>query len=288
MSSWRRVSVSEPCPVCGKPDYCTRTTDGTAVKCMRVESKTQVQDKGGGLGWVHTLDNPLPPMPLPKPVQQQADWTSECRAMFENEKAHEKRCEIADQLGVSVSSLEALRVGIGWDEWNGAEFSSWPSRNDKGKCIGYVRRYSDGSKRTNQGGSTGVFYTPDWFRRPGPIWIVEGGSDVAACDSAGMGAIGRASNVHGGAWIRTMIETHCPEKRVIVVGERDEAPSRRGTVPSCPINCRACSFCWPGLYGAKKVGAELGASWVLVPNPYKDMREMLTAGKVWLDLMEII
>lgn len=287
MSSWVRVSKAEPCPVCGKPDYCTRTTDGTAIRCMRVESAKPVEDRNGSIGWLHSLENPLPPLPEKKEVKKKADWTKECRAMFAHERAHAKRCAVAESLSVSVESLESLRVGIGWDEWNGAEFSSWPSRDCGGKCIGYVRRYSDGSKRTNQGGSTGVFYTTEWWSHPGPLFVVEGGSDVAACESAGLCAIGRASNTHGGEYIRQMIEKQKVTKKIIVVGERDEAPERRGAVASCLKTCRGCAFCWPGLFGAKKVAAELNASWVLVPQPFKDMRELLSKGGLWLDLVEL-
>lgn len=287
MSTWERVSRHEPCPVCGKPDYCGRTSDGTAVRCMRVESEKPVQDRNGGMGWLHLLENPLPPLPEREPVKKKPDWTKECKAMYEHPQAHAKRCAIADSLSVSVDSLESLRVGIGWDEWNKAEFSSWPSRDSNGKCIGFVRRYSDGSKRTNQGGSTGVFYSTEWWSRPGPLWIVEGGSDVAACESAGLCAIGRASNTHGAEYIKKMIEKSNVTKKVIVVGERDEAPNRRGAVPSCLKTCRGCAFCWPGLFGAKKVAAELNASWVLVPKPYKDMRELLSKGGLWIDLMEL-
>ena len=285
---WSRVSRHEPCPVCGRQDYCTRTLDGTAVKCMRVKSAKQVIDKGGGVGWIHSLTNPLPPLPPPKPVVVKADWTEECKAMFQHKKACQKRHEVAEKLSVSVKSLEMLRVGIGWDEWNGAEFSSWPSRDSAGRCIGYLRRYSDGSKRTNQGGSTGLFYTPGWLRNSGPLWIVEGGSDVAACESAGLAAIGRASNTYGGGWIRKMIEGSSTKKRVFVVGERDEAPDRRGLTAGCPKDCDGCALCWPGLFGAKRVAAELSVSWVMVSKPYKDMRELLTSGGLWLDLMRLL
>lgn len=284
-STWIRVSRAEPCPICDRPDYCTRTTDGSAVKCMRVES--DLPDKGRLGGWIHKLSDPLPPKPEPKKVEKKPDWSKECREMFEHDKAHDKRCEVAELLKVSVESLEALRVGIGWDSWNAMEHSSWPSRDNDGRCIGYVRRYADGSKRTNQGGSTGVFYTPTWYTHQGPVFIVEGGSDVAACESANLNAIGRASNVYGGHWIANMIKQCCPEKKIIVVGERDEQPNKRGMVSSCTVNCRGCCFCHPGLFGAKKVAAELNASWVLVPPGFKDMRELLSKGGLWLDLMEL-
>ena len=284
-STWIRVSRAEPCPVCDRPDYCTRTTDGSAVKCMRVESDKP--DKGPLGGWIHQMKDPLPPKPEPKKVEKKPCWMEECRQMFQHEKAHDKRCAVAEQLKVSVESLEALRVGIGWDEWNGREFSSWPARDSDGRCIGYVRRYADGTKRTNQGGTTGVFFVPTWYTHPGPVFIVEGGSDVAACESHNLNAIGRASNTHGGQWIKKMIRQCCPEKLIVVVGERDENPSKRGMVSSCTVNCRGCAFCFPGWFGMKKVTAELGgrAVGVMVPPGAKDMRELLTGDKCWHELL---
>lgn len=287
MSEWKRVSRREPCPVCHKPDYCTRAVDGTAVRCMRVESDKPTQGKDGSMGWLHVLSNPLPPVVKSKVVEKKPDWTTECKQMYEHDMAHEKRCEVADLLSVSVHALELLRVGIGWDSWNNAEFSSWPSRDHNGRCIGFVRRYADGSKRTNEGGSTGLFYTSEWFTHPGPLFVVEGGSDVAACESAGLAAIGRSNNTQGGEYIRRMIKQCCPDKRVIVVGEQDEAPERRGKVASCTVNCRGCAYCFPGFFGAKKVSAELNGHWVMVPRPHKDMRELLAAGGLWLDLVEL-
>jgi hypothetical protein len=289
MSKWVRVTKSEPCPVCGRPDYCTRATDGTTAKCMRVESEKPIEDRNGGLGWIHSLANPLPPLPAPKEIEKKADWTKECKAMFEHSLARAKRYEVATSLSVSVESLESMRVGIGWDEWNGVEFSSWPSRDGQGRCVGYVRRYADGTKKTNIGGTTGVFYSSRWCQHPGPVFVVEGGSDVASCETNKLNAIGRSSNTGGGYVIKELINNHCPYKKIIVVGERDEQPSKRGTplVPSCKVDCKGCAHCWPGLFGAKKVATELNASHVLVPSGYKDMRELLSKGSLWLEFIQL-
>lgn len=273
-NKWVRVTRAEPCPICERPDYCTRTTDGAAVKCMRVESDKPVA-KGG---WLHKLADPLPEVPPPKKVKKQSDWTIECKRMYEHERAHEKRQQVATQLHVTAVALDRLRVGIGWDQWDGREFSSWPARDDVGRCIGFIRRYSDGAKRTNRGGSTGVFYTHNWYRFYGPVLVVEGGSDVASCESWKLSSIGRASNTHGGQWIRNLIRKHAPKKAIIVIGERDAKPLKRGTVASCPTNCQGCSFCWPGLYGMRKVAGEVGGVGIMVPEPFKDMRDLLTKG----------
>ena len=267
-TKWVRVTRGEPCAICGHPDYCTRTCDGEAVKCMRIESETAIE-KGG---WLHRMADPLPKRTAP-PIQRKKDWTAECKRMFEHKMAKAKRRAVAEKLGVSQESLALLRVGVGWD-WNGVEFSSWPSRDETGMCIGFVRRYDDGAKRTNRGGSTGLFYTANWNKHRGPVLIVEGGSDVAACESRGLCAIGRASNVYGAHWIKRMIRG-C-SKRIIVIGERDAKPEKRGTVSHCAKDCRGCAFCWPGLFGMEKVASELSAD-SFMPEA-KDMRELLSRG----------
>jgi hypothetical protein len=38
VSQWVRVSPKEPCPICGKGDWCGLTQDRTTACCMRTES----------------------------------------------------------------------------------------------------------------------------------------------------------------------------------------------------------------------------------------------------------
>ena len=44
---WKRVSRSDPCPICGKPDWCVVAED--AVICARIESLKRC----GEAGWLH-------------------------------------------------------------------------------------------------------------------------------------------------------------------------------------------------------------------------------------------
>src|SRR5579872_3402496 len=46
-----RVSQHNPCPICGKPDWCTVYDDGS-VFCMRVESAVAAK---AGRGWWHNM-----------------------------------------------------------------------------------------------------------------------------------------------------------------------------------------------------------------------------------------
>ncbi len=56
-SIWKRVSKDEYCPICGKHDWCTVTTDGMIACCMRVEAEKQAANNG----WIHYLnDTPRP------------------------------------------------------------------------------------------------------------------------------------------------------------------------------------------------------------------------------------
>ena len=69
-SKWVRVNKRNPCPVCGKPDWCLISQDGEAAICARIDSDKPAGNKGAG--WLHTLDNPMPlPLPKPRPAAKQ-------------------------------------------------------------------------------------------------------------------------------------------------------------------------------------------------------------------------
>lgn len=283
--SWVRVSDQSPCPICKKSDWCTFTGDGEAVLCMRVPSDRE----GRQGGWVHFLDDPLPEVEAkPRAVIPQTECSALARRLYEHEKAAATREALAEQLGVSVASLEALRVGWGCD-YTGREWASFPSRRADGRIIGIVRRYlDDGEKRTYPGTSNaGVFCVPEWWKRPGVILVVEGGSDVAAAESCEIAAIGRPSNSGGVETIAAMLQLRAEFRPILVVGERDFKPERRGLVEHCPASCDGCSHCWPGKAGAERVAEKLGVGWCFPPEGSKDFREALRSG-VWLDCLRFI
>ena len=60
-SRWLRVTRHNPCPVCGKPDWCLLSQDGKTAICARIESDKPAGTKGAG--WIHHLDTTtsLPP-----------------------------------------------------------------------------------------------------------------------------------------------------------------------------------------------------------------------------------
>lgn len=56
--NWVRVSRVNPCPICGKPDWCLISEDGIAAICARIESDMIIGEKGAG--WLHRLEEAKP------------------------------------------------------------------------------------------------------------------------------------------------------------------------------------------------------------------------------------
>lgn len=263
--TWTRVTTNDKCPVCGKPDYCTRS--GGLVLCMRVESPRPSTNKLGG--WLHSVgdDDQYPtPTTLPKAEKPDIDWTTVAKTMFESPKATDEREYLAKTLGVNHSALSELGVGCGWDAYRGVGFSSWPERDAKGTVVGIVRRYRDGAKKTMRHSSHGLYYAQPIMRmRLGPVFCVEGGSDTAALLSVGVNVVGRPSNLGGVEQLAELARTVSRYARWIVVGERDEKPDGK----------------WPGKQGAITTVERLSerlkrrVDWIMPPA--KDVRAWLNS-----------
>jgi hypothetical protein len=52
--NWARVSRRNPCPICGKGDWCMVSLTAKVAICARIESDKSVGTKGAG--WLHRLD----------------------------------------------------------------------------------------------------------------------------------------------------------------------------------------------------------------------------------------
>ena len=272
---WRRLHSGEKCGICSEKTWCTVSCDGKSAHCMRVESGLPAR-KGG---WIHSLDKPRPEYtPPPQKRRAKVNANEKATTMFDRPEAPLKRKWLSEQIGISIPTLELLMVGVGWDK-NGREYASFPSRGEKGQIIGVTRRYDSGEKRTIYGTSNaGVFCVPNWWTYGEILYIVEGGSDVGALTDAGLAAIGRPSNTGGSEIIAHYLRRH-PFKRIVVLGENDEKPDKKGQVSSCHKNCRGCAFCWPGKYGMIETAKALSkilkrsVSTKLPPPEYKDVRQ---------------
>lgn len=277
---WIRVSRSEPCPICGKPDYCTRSKG--VAKCMRVESEKPASGEAGG--WIHKLEGQQVQTATLKKKREvpQRDWSTFAQQCFES--GAKVRASLSTELGVSVEALERLLVGSGFDDYRSLGFSTWPERRQGGMVVGIVRRYrvgvseGGGNKLTVPGSKHGLYLPRNWWQSPGPVVLCEGGSDTAALLTMGMCAIGRPSNVAGVNLLIGVLREF--ERPIIVLGERDQKLERVGTTKSCPANCDGCAWCFPGRFGARATAERLAKSlsgkrimWRMPPAGAKDVRE---------------
>lgn len=74
-NSLSRVSKQDPCPICGRPDWCRVAASGRFVICNRVESGEPAKSNG----WLHRLSGEkcARPAPRPRPSKaKEARWAS--------------------------------------------------------------------------------------------------------------------------------------------------------------------------------------------------------------------
>lgn len=188
---------------------------------------------------------------------------------------------LADGLGVSVQSLELLRVSYDFKEgcWGFPEFDS----RQEIRCRN--RRYEDGAQKVVRGGQRGLTYAPDWQKNPGPVLIVEGLSDTAAGITLELPTIGRPSNKVPKDLLPELVallKPLDPDRGIVVVGENDQDEEGR----------------WPGRDGASETAKQLNKAlnrpvqWGLPPGGVKDLREWLKAnpgapGSDFVESMEL-
>lgn len=279
---WLRCDAEHPCSVCESPNYCLRSNNGRDALCMRQTSDRPYSFSNGWEGWIHAEANPQghrEPSRRPAPKISAPDVKRIAKEMFKHPMASGAREAMAATLGVSVEALELLRMGYGED--GHGQFASFPMRNSKLEIVGLSRRYSDGSKLSGFGMQVGVFCELEWSKRPGPVLIVEGASDVAAAISMGLPALGRFNNMAGAELIGPMLGG----RPAFVIGENDEKPDKRGTPKGCKADCSGCLQCFPGREAAKVVAKKINRPWVMPPAGLKDIREVVSAGLSWPELI---
>ena len=283
-AGWVRASKARPCRVCEKPDNCEalRVDDGWLVYCGRVSEGAIRQNDGGQ--WLHKVADdsvirireprrePEPPQRAKKSAAYWADLVRFCE-----ECGKGRLTNLADTLGVSVKSLRRLHVGYSVQQ----EAGMFAERNAAGEFVGINRRFGNGEKKRSAGGESGLTFADDWDAGDGPLLLVEGGSDVAACLTMGLNAVGRPSNTGGVKLLGELLANVPRTRTVIVIGERDR--KRHGDLKENARKrhspeCEGCSACWPGWFGAVNVAKQLAEklarpiAWALPPDDAKDSR----------------
>jgi len=265
-----RVSKRNPCPVCGRPDWCGVSSDGAVCICMRIEEGAIKQARNGG--WVHRLleTNHTPRVRRVRKVRINSPnrlWIDFGRMAAEFAAAVNitELQDFADELGLSVEGL--VRLGIGWC----AEHRAWsfPMRNADLIVRGIRLRSWAGRKWAIKGSHDGLFL-PSNHDLSEVLVICEGPTDAAAVLDLGFNVAGRPSCTGGMRLLIDLVKARRPGTVVIV---RDaDGPGRRGAkaLASALLPYVACL----------KVTEP--------PSPHKDMRVWKLAGATHNDVAALI
>lgn len=251
---WHRVTKTNPCPICKRPDWCTLSDLGAC--CMRVQSDHPT--KNGG--WLHkTTEKQIQKAhyDAPPPVEIDAgamidEWSKET--------PYEKLKSLAAALCVSAEALAAMNCC--WSPSHQAW--AFPMRDGSSRIIGIRLRYPNGEKRSVRGSRNGLFIP---MSQPShPLFICEGPTDAAAALTIGLFAIGRPSCSGGAAHLYHAVKERRIRRAIIVADNDSDKPRPDGTTFN------------PGFDGASRLADELGIPSCLLLLPAKDIREYVSYG----------
>jgi hypothetical protein len=281
---WREVTRGQPCPACGHTDWCAWTPDG-GLKCERSTEApagmVRVKLAQGG-----ALFRPATDLTRARRNRDDCDQRAPTVRLdfgvLQDRLAvalgPDRRDELAAALSVRSNALVAVGIGwasaadlrelrasgAGWPENPPDGAFTFPERDGGGRIVGFSLRASDGRKGCPSraaGAHRGLMVPATLHNRPDPVLIVEGASDVAACETLGLAAVGRPSNAAGADLLAELLT----DRDVIVAGENDGKPDGS----------------WPGRDGARRVAQRLAALWEapqlysLPPQKSKDIRAWL-------------
>lgn len=266
-SGWMRVSRSRPCPICGRPDWCLISADGTAVICPRTESPRRI----GDAGYLHRLVDDARPRPLTstriiptRPVP--TDQFDALAAQYQRAVDPGRLVGHAASLGLSTRSLVAL--GIGWSADHGAW--SYPMRDCTGRVVGIRLRRPSGRKYAVRGSREGLF-GPATRPTDDTLYVVEGATDTAALIDLGVPSVVGRPSCSGGN--RHVVALVCQRRLASVVVIADADP--------------------PGLRGADELARVLVAHVrdvrvITPPGGVKDIREWVRRRATHADLRALV
>ena len=262
----QRVSKANPCPICGRCDWCLISPDKTAAICPRTPEGAvkEIPDSG----YLHILAD--------RPKKQQhcsqrgfavrlndkpdRDFTA-LQQQYSRQMTSQQVNTISEQLGVSEQSLRRLNIG-----WDGQAYT-FPMSNAQGQIIGIRRRFPKGNKVSVKGSKTGLFIPKD-LAKSEPLFITEGPTDTGAALDLGFDAIGRPNC---NSKIDMTVEFCKGRSEIIVVGDNDKV-GREGAEKLAGVlvlHCHSVKIIYP-------------------PDKIKDLRQWLRSGLTSETLQRII
>ena len=261
------------CPMCGKQDWCSQSPDGEAFDCKRGKGLPipagLIYVKDSNQGVIVKIDDPSKIVAPSHDAIQKANvdklTTEQCNTLHEQYlKDIGNRAEtLSKDLGVSRDSLSNLEVGYDIQRM----CFTFPERDHDQNIIGFATRGVDGKKLCIKGSRRAATIPNCWDSGEGPIFLVEGASDVAACITMGMDVLGRPGAMPCDAFVHAADELlgTIKDRKIVVVAEWDEKDNGE----------------WPGKAGAIATANRLyelfgfPIYWSLPPQDEKDCRTYL-------------
>jgi len=255
--NWIHVTRNSPCPICGKPDWCSISADGSVCICMRNSMGSLKPTRNGG--WVHRLRDQWRPalrkliFTKPKKYRKDLPELMEYYRLLAFKKPGRIEA-LAQDLNLPLATLHWL--GIGWSE--NRQAYAFPMKNGAGRIIGIHLRKRSGRKLCIPGSRLGLFI-PNGLKKSGRIFLPEGVTDSAALLSVGYAAVGRPSCNSGVDHVVEFLGRQ-GTREAIIVADRD----------------------WPGQRGAEALSDTLvdlvpAVKVITPPQPFKDVREWISS-----------
>lgn len=270
-TTFHSVTATRRCPVCEGKDGCSLADDGLIACRRRQGEQTGFVCHGPAKkDAAYTLyrkaaDVHRSRFTIKRPTRPATNWPVVAERFRANLTA-DRAAELAADLGLPTSALDALAVGFNPDDAEGPAWTFPEVLGDGVTVCGVGRRFKDGRKKAMAGSARGLTVPVGWQDAPGPVLLPEGASDVLALAGVlGLCAVGRPSNLGGVAFLVELLRGVAASREILVLAEFD--PTERGE--------------WPGLAGAQTTAAKLAAElkrpirWALPPNKSKDARRWL-------------
>jgi len=274
-SEWSEVTATDPCPICGKPDWCGRTRDG-AVRCMREDEPpggwfvAKGTDEEGG-----TVFRPAgnaaatrrgrtssAAKPRLSVIQLSRIW-----ARTLDHLTPERLQALADSVGLPVEAVDGFGVGIlGYcPKWKAYAIAE---TNASDEIVGIQYRALRGKKKAAYGGSRGIVGVRN-LRWSGVLYLCEGWSDAAALYSIGFEDVLGLPNAGGGSRFLRKILRWGSYSEVVIVADpkpREQKAARR----------------------LKDALSDLSAVTVVTPLDGRDLREWVIDGATRADIEALV
>lgn len=250
---WFRVTKKEPCLICGKPDWCTRSSSLGSC-CMRIANSHPTRNGG----WLYRATDKVPVQlhASPEPTINAAKMIKVWQTTTDELAMH----GFANELGVTVQSL----LDLGCCRSPTHHCWAFPMRDGASQIIGIRLRYDNGEKRSVRGSRSGIFIP--MIPPQHTCFVTEGATDCAAALSLGLFSIGRPS-CSGGT---TQLWLAMKERRIsraVLIADNDPDKFR-------PDGQRYN----PGLDGAMRLADDLNIPTCTLVPPAKDLRMCMSLG----------